>query len=54
MPKKTKYLGLESGKSSSKWFTPKPQPHAGNGETGSPLLKAIKVVFRSPSGKKQQ
>ena len=54
MTKKTKYLGLESGRSSGKWFTPNPQPHAGNGQTGSPLLKAVKLIFRDSSGRKQK
>jgi len=54
MTKKTKHLGLESGKSSTKWFTPNPQPHAGNGQTGRPLLKAIRMIFRDPSGRKQK
>lgn len=53
MAKKTKYLGLESGRSSKTWFTPNPQPHTGNGETGGILRKAIKVVFRDEAGKKK-
>lgn len=60
MTKKTKYLGNESGKSSKKWFTPssKPHPHTGDGmnsralKPGSAIGKAIKVIFRSPDGKK--
>jgi len=49
--KKTKHLGLESGKSSSKYFTPNPQPYAGS-ERSSVISKAIKVIFRTASGKK--
>lgn len=54
--KKTKHLGLESGKSSSTWFTPAPkqQPHTGNGESGSTLLRGVKLIFRSANGKRQK
>ena len=55
MPKKTRYLGYDSGQGSSKkWFTPNPQPHAGNGDTGSTFLKAVKVIFRDDKGRKQK
>jgi len=54
--KKTRYLGNESGKSSKRWFTPsaRPHPYTGDGRSNAsgPLLAALKLIFRTPDGKK--
>lgn len=58
MTKKTKYLGRESGKSSSRWFGPgvgHPRGHgasAGDGRTTNPGLLG-RIVVKFLSGKSQ-
>lgn len=56
MADKKKHLGLDSGKSSKKFFTPSSTPHPttpATGRTGSPIVRGIKMIFRDSDGKKQ-
>lgn len=51
MTRKTKYLGLESGKSSKRWFTQRGGPHTGDG-VSTTATNWIKVVFKPKPEKK--
>ena len=55
---RSKHLGLDSGKSSGKYFTQgSGNPHAGTGaESGvsGAIAKGIKLIFRTADGKKQK
>lgn len=53
MTKKTKHLGLESGRSSRTYFTPNPQPYAGS-KSSSPIRGLLKLVFRDETGRRQK